>query len=213
MKVTRAVSLAILFVTGMCGPIPAQTPAVHPRVGQALELARIWLEAQRAFDQIPGVSAAIIHDQQVLWAGGYGFADLSEKRPARADTIYSICSISKLFTSVAVLQQRDAGKLRLDDPVSRFLPWFRIKPSDGESADVTVEGLLRLPDAVAEACRRYFPQSQRLDALELQGDNRTYSGRPINTRLTPSHQCAQPTQFIKRPGRLISDFPRLRREM
>ena len=52
----------------------------------------------------------------------------------RADTIYSICSISKLFTSVAVMQQRDAGKLRLDDPVGRHLSWFRLKPPRGKRA-------------------------------------------------------------------------------
>ncbi|MDQ3070735.1 MAG: serine hydrolase, partial [Acidobacteriota bacterium] len=53
----------------------AQTPAGHPRVAQAIELARVWLEAQRAYDQIPGVSAAIVHDQTILWSGGYGFGD------------------------------------------------------------------------------------------------------------------------------------------
>jgi len=142
MTIARTVAYTILFVTLTCCPTGAQAPAAHPRIAQALELARIWLEAQRAYDQIPGVSAAIVHDQQVLWAGGYGFADLAAQRPAAADTIYSICSISKLFTSVAVLQQRDAGKLRLDDPVSRHLPWFRIKSSESESADVTIEGLL-----------------------------------------------------------------------
>ena len=94
------------------------------RVVSALELARTWLEAQRAYDQIPGVSAAIVVDQQVLWSGGFGQADLASGRAASADTIYSICSISKLFTSVAVMQQRDAGKLRLDDPVAQHLPWF-----------------------------------------------------------------------------------------
>ena len=142
MTVTRAVVLTITFVMLTAGPVPAQSLAEQPRVAQALELARIWLEAQRAYEQIPGVSAAIVYDQHVLWAGGYGYADLAAQRPAAADTIYSICSISKLFTSVAVLQQRDAGKLRLDDPVSRHLPWFRIKPIEGETAEVTVEGLL-----------------------------------------------------------------------
>ncbi len=123
-------------------PGPGPTLAEHRRVAQALELARVWLEAQRAYDQIPGVSAAIVHDQAVLWAGGYGLADLAAPRPAAADTIYSICSISKLFTAVAVMQQRDAGRLRLDDPVARHLPWFTIKPAEGESEAVTVEGLL-----------------------------------------------------------------------
>ena len=88
----------------------AQSLADDPRVAQRLELARVWLEAQRAYDQIPGVSAALVHDQQVLWSGGFGEADLGAAGgPATAETIYSICSISKLFTSIAVMQQRDAG--------------------------------------------------------------------------------------------------------
>jgi CubicO group peptidase (beta-lactamase class C family) len=77
-----------------------------------------------------------------LWSGGFGFADLSTRRPAGADTIYSICSISKLFTSIAVMQQRDAGKLRLDDPVKTHLPWLDIQETAPEGGPVTVEGLL-----------------------------------------------------------------------
>lgn len=113
----------------------------HPRVVQALELARTWLAAQRDYDRLPSLSAAIVHDQKVLWSGAFGFADLEAKRPASADTIYSVCSISKLFTSIAVMQQRDAGKLRLDDPVGKHLTWFALKKKEGEG-EVTIEGLL-----------------------------------------------------------------------
>src|SRR5207249_10130011 len=101
-----------------------------------------WLEGERAYDQIPGVSAAVVYDQDALWTGGYGVADLTTKRPADADTLYSICSISKLFTSVAVMQLRDAGKLRLDDPVAKHLPWFAIKRAFPQREEITVEGLL-----------------------------------------------------------------------
>jgi CubicO group peptidase (beta-lactamase class C family) len=120
---------------------PPESLAKDPRVVQALELARTWLEAQRAYDRIPGVSAEIVHDQEVLWSGAFGFSDVEAKRPAATDTIYSICSISKLFTSIAVLQQRDEGKLRLDDPLGKHLAWFRLKRTEGEG-DVTVEGIL-----------------------------------------------------------------------
>jgi CubicO group peptidase (beta-lactamase class C family) len=119
----------------------AQSLADDPRVAQRLELARVWLEAQRAYDQIPGVSAALVHDQEVLWSGGFGEAEPASGRPATADTIYSICSISKLFTSIGVMQQRDAGHLRLDDPVKRHLPWFGLKHSEGEG-EIVIEGLL-----------------------------------------------------------------------
>jgi CubicO group peptidase (beta-lactamase class C family) len=116
--------------------------ATHPRVAAALDTAATWLEAQRAYEEIPGVSAAIVYDQDVLWIGAYGLADIARRAPARPDTIYSICSISKLFTSIAVMQQRDAGRLRLDDPVRRHLPWFDLRVTAPEAGDITIEGLL-----------------------------------------------------------------------
>lgn len=120
----------------------AQSVEQHPRVKQALNLMRVWLDAQRDYQQIPGVSAAVVYDQQVIWSGGFGYADLTKKTPATPSTIYSICSISKLFTSIGVMQLRDEGKLRLDDPVGRHIPWFKIKRSDPLGPEVTVEGLL-----------------------------------------------------------------------
>lgn len=142
MTLLRVVLVFVALTLAM--PASAQTPTLSevPKVAAALEVARVWLEAQRDFDQIPGLSAAIVHDQDVLWAGGFGYADLARKAPAGPDTMYSICSISKLFTSIAVMQQRDAGRLRLDDPVKKHLPWFDIQVTSPESGDVTVEGLL-----------------------------------------------------------------------
>jgi CubicO group peptidase (beta-lactamase class C family) len=137
-------TLAIAAFTGAATaaePPPASNVAADPRVVSALELARTWLEAQRAYERIPGVSAAIVHDQATLWSGGFGQSDLASGRAATADTLYSICSISKLFTSIAVMQQRDAGALRLEDPVGKYLPWFRLSRPAGEG-EVTIEGVL-----------------------------------------------------------------------
>ncbi len=148
LSVLRSAALAAVWVSGaLPAPVRAQEaspPALlsqDPRVASALELVRLWLEAQRAYERIPGVSAAIVHDQEVLWSGGFGQSDAASGRPATADTLYSICSISKLFTSIAVLQLRDAGRLRLEDPVGKHLSWFRLKRAEGEG-DVTIEGLL-----------------------------------------------------------------------
>lgn len=115
--------------------------ADDPRVARALELARRWLEIQSGYDRIPGVSAAIVHDQERLWSGGIGLADPERGTPATASTLYSICSISKLFTAIAVLRERDLGHLSLDDPVSKHLPWFKLAKPLGEG-DVTIEGIL-----------------------------------------------------------------------
>jgi CubicO group peptidase (beta-lactamase class C family) len=139
----RAVSrLIVTLVLPVVAHAQSAVSAADPRVAQALTLARTWLEAERAYAHIPGVSAAIVSDQQILWSGGYGFADVARRAPATASTIYSICSISKLFTSVATMQLRDAGKLRLDDPVAKHLSWFNIKQTYPEREPVTIEGLL-----------------------------------------------------------------------
>lgn len=118
----------------------ADEPA-PPTTAQALELSRAWLDAQRAYEGVPGMSAAIVHDQATLWSGGAGVADRASSLPAGADTLYSICSVTKLFTSIGVLQLRDLGKLSLEDPVSKHLPWFAMKAAP-EGRAATIRGIL-----------------------------------------------------------------------
>lgn len=133
-----------LFVAARAtaGDVDLPRPGDDPRVKQALRLLEAWADGQQAYERLPAVSMAVVHDQTVLWSHGFGYADLDRKVPASAETMYSICSISKLFTSVAVMQQRDAGKLRLDDPLAQHLPWFAIEQSFPGSAPITVRGIL-----------------------------------------------------------------------
>ena len=142
MKRMRFVPIVLFAVLALAGPARPEGPADNPRVSEALELVRVWLDAQRAYERIPGISASVVYDQELLWSGGFGAADLARTAPATPKTIYSICSISKLFTSIAVMQLRDAGKLRLDDPVAKHLPWFTIEKSAPEGPEITIEGLL-----------------------------------------------------------------------
>lgn len=111
--------------------------------GEATYLLETWIESILDFDRLPGMSVAVIHDQEIAYANGFGYADLDERKPATPETIYSICSISKLFTGVAVMQLRDAGKLDLEDPVSKHLPWLEPETPDPEAAPPTLRDLLR----------------------------------------------------------------------
>ena len=120
----------------------AQNLALDPRVKQSLTFLQMWLDGQRVYEQIPGISVAIVHDQQVIWTAGLGNADRERKVAATPETVYSICSISKLFTSIAIMQLRDEGKLRLDDPIKQHLPWFEVKQAYPESGPITIESLL-----------------------------------------------------------------------
>ena len=111
-------------------------------VAEALHIVEVWLDAQMAYDQIPAASAAIVHDQELVWSAAMGVAHPDRGVPATSETLYSICSISKLFTSIAVMQLRDQGKLDLRDPVEKHLPWYAVEQRWEGSPPVTVEGLL-----------------------------------------------------------------------
>lgn len=111
-------------------------------LSEGLRLIDLWLDAQTAYDDLPGISVAIIQDQESIWSKGFGYADCTEKIEASAKTKYSICSISKLFTAIAIMHLYDAGKLRLDDKIADLLPWFNIKQRYEESGPITVRSLL-----------------------------------------------------------------------
>jgi len=131
----------VLMVLG-ARPIAGQSLVNDPRVAAALKLLETWADAQVAYDGIPGASMAVVRDQTTLWTHGFGYADRDLKTPVTPSTIFRVCSISKVFTSIAVMQLRDKGRLRLDDPVAKHLPWFTIKQTFPGPGAITVEGIL-----------------------------------------------------------------------
>ncbi len=80
-----------------------------------------YLKAQMAAQHIPGLSVAVVQDGQVVKTAAYGLSDAETKTPATLDTLYGLGSCTKPFTAVAVLQLKEAGKVDLDAPVSRYL--------------------------------------------------------------------------------------------
>ena len=141
MKFISVVTICIIIFWGGLWQLSA-TDQEKIDFSEAIRIIDIWLEAQREYDRLPGISVVVVKDQEVIWSKGYGMADLHKKSKTTPATIYSICSISKLFTSIAIMQLRDAGKLRLDDKVADVLPWFNLKQQYPESGPITVRSLL-----------------------------------------------------------------------
>lgn len=141
-RILTSISIFHLLLVFICTFPALSEEQTKPDFSEAIRLIDTWLEAQRDYDHLPGISVAIVTDQEILWSKGYGMADLEKKAPSSPDTIYSICSISKLFTSVAIMQLRDAGKLRLEDLVSDHLPWFNLKQQYPDTGPITIRSLL-----------------------------------------------------------------------
>lgn len=139
---------------------------------EAFKLVEVWLEAQKDFDKLPGLTAIVIEDQKVLWSGAVGLANVEKNIKAEASTLCSICSISKLFTSVAIMKLYDEGKLRLDDQVSDLLPAYKLEQKYAESGPITIRTLLTHSSGLPrEAAYPYwtgpdfpFPSKEQIDS-------------------------------------------------
>ncbi|MBN2024993.1 MAG: beta-lactamase family protein [Pirellulales bacterium] len=106
----------------------ADRPDYRPAIAS---LERVVQEELRR-GTIVGVSVALVDGQDTVFVEGFGLADPEGARPATAETIYRVGSISKLFTAVAAMQLVEQGKLDLDAPIEEYLPEFRIEvPFDG----------------------------------------------------------------------------------
>lgn len=79
---------------------------------------------------VPGLSILVSRDGEVLVAKGYGYADAKQGEPARADTSYSLGTLTRTFTATAILQLVDQEKLSLDDELGKLLPGF---PTQGHT--------------------------------------------------------------------------------
>ncbi len=109
---------------------------------EAFHLVEVWLDAQKDYEDLPGITAIVVDDQEVIWSGAFGMANVEERVSASPSTIFSICSISKLFTSVAIMKLYDEGKLRLDDKVSDLLPWYDLEQKYPDSGPITIRAIL-----------------------------------------------------------------------
>ena len=123
------------------------------------------------------MSVAILKGDSVLLARGYGFAKLEHHVPASDSTVYAVGSVSKQFTAAAIVLLSQQGRLKLDDPITRYLPEGRPVWSG-----VTIRHLLTHTSGI--------PQDTTLD------DRRDYSEQEM------VRSAAQPLQF--KPGELES---------
>ncbi len=112
----------------LAAPLFAQ-PEVKPPEKYAAAAARVekLIQSEVAAKGLPAVSIALVDDQTIVWAKGFGFANPAKKIPATAATVYRVGSVSKLFTDVAVMRLVESGKLDLDAPVTHYLPDFKPK--------------------------------------------------------------------------------------
>jgi len=140
----RAVAISWFVASSLGAQSPPATSPVadDPDVQGAERLFSAWMEGQIAYRGLPGIVVGVVSDQNLIWAKGFGYANVAAKQAMSPATKFRMASHSKLFTATAIMQLREQGKIRLDDPVSKYLPWFQLKPSGDDDGPITIEQLL-----------------------------------------------------------------------
>lgn len=85
-----------------------------------------FIQSQKRQNSIPGMSVAIVRNQEVIYSNGFGLANKAQQKPAQADTVYNIGSITKLFTATAFMQLVEQGLIDLFTPIKEYLPAFGV---------------------------------------------------------------------------------------
>lgn len=119
-------------------PRPAEFALPHLRVGDLVAAVREKVQKDAAADRFAG-AVLIAEDGKPVFAQAYGLADRARKVPNTLQTRFRIGSMNKMFTAVSILQLAQAGKLKLTDPLGKFI---RDYPNSDVAAKVTIEQLL-----------------------------------------------------------------------
>jgi CubicO group peptidase (beta-lactamase class C family) len=120
---------------------PAKATATARDYSAALAAIEKALDDRRKELGIPGISLAIVKDDQIIYVKGLGVKDFERKTPVTPDTRFAIGSASKAFTGMLAVMAADDGKLSLDDSPKKFLPYFTLRDPDA-AAKITMRDLL-----------------------------------------------------------------------
>ncbi len=102
-----------------------------------------WLiKKEMSAGDITGLSIALVNDQEVVWAQGFGYADKWKGIKATPDTVYQLGSIAKVFTATAAMQLAEQGKLDIEQPLQDYLPEFSIKSRYGDTRNITPRNVM-----------------------------------------------------------------------
>jgi CubicO group peptidase (beta-lactamase class C family) len=120
---------AVLALVALAGASFGQARSADDQAPSAIVAVLAGLDRELATefeaDGVGGAAVGVVAGPNLVWARNYGDADMEAGRPATSDSAYRIGSITKQFTALAVLQAVEQGKMRLSDPIEKYVPEVR----------------------------------------------------------------------------------------
>ncbi|MGE8552946.1 MAG: serine hydrolase domain-containing protein [Chryseobacterium jejuense] len=155
-----------------CQTMKTNSSAVSHRTSDSLDMEIGTIYQQGSFN---GFSVSIVNDQTTLYQKGFGFSDAAEGKPYTVKTIQNIASVSKTFVGIALLKAQELGKLKLDDPVQKYVP-FKIVNPQFPQIPITIRQLATHTSSILDnefyLSKNYFLKpNQNLNGIKLNFDD------------------------------------------
>ena len=138
--------LALLLIaigTISCGAQKEETitDIVKGETGVALDntLTPIFESVLESYD-LPGLAVGVVKDNEIIYARGFGYKNIEDKTPMTTTTLFHMASISKPFVATAVMQLLEQGKIDLEAPLTKYLPYFKL--DDERYQEITIQLML-----------------------------------------------------------------------
>ena len=114
---------AIATIAATAASIPLQDVVADEQTGAVRKWVETNVPAMMQEAMTPGLAIAVVRDGDTMYADGFGARDPARGLPVTPDTLFGIGSITKSFVAISILQLADQGKVELDDPVSKHIPF------------------------------------------------------------------------------------------
>jgi CubicO group peptidase (beta-lactamase class C family) len=188
--------LLLAFVIGTGRSAADDRPTPPAKYEAAVRALDRFIAHEVEAKRLPALSIALVDDQAIVWARGYGFANPVGKVRATSDTVYRVGSVSKLFTDIAVMRLVEQGRLDLDAPIDRYLTDF--KPRNPFRKPITLRqlmahrsGLVREPPV-----GNYFDPTHPSLAETIASLNRTELVYPPEERIKYSNAAIAAVGYV-----------------
>lgn len=141
MKLIKIFMLTTLFIS--CSNEVVEKDSIsfsEKNYDEAFQLIEYWLNAQKDYENLTGLTAMVGGEDGIIWSEAFGMANKEDLMSV--ENTFSICSISKLFTSIAIMKLIEEKKIALNDPINKLLPWFDLKQQFENSPPLTIKSIL-----------------------------------------------------------------------
>ena len=158
MRPSRPIAIRVLVAVA-CGIASAVLGSTVAAADDGPDLAAVdqYVRSEMDAQRIPGLALGIVHGDRIVHVQGFGQADRSG-RQVTPETPFLIGSVTKSFTALAIMQLSEAGRVQLDAPVQRYLPWWRVADPD-TSTLITVRHLLYQVSGLSKATGNAYATS------------------------------------------------------